>query len=142
LRTEIRVPLWSRQRIALASFGELVTVTGGRWDSAETAGVVDHKFSPRAGTTLRVSPAAALYASWSRSFTPQPGDFTSDDTPLPPETGRNVELGLKVATPDNTLTGMISLFQLNRQNVATTDPVNPFFFVVTGEQRSRGVELE
>ena len=36
----------------------------------------------------------------------------------------------------------VAVFQLNRKNVATTDPNHPNFYLVTGQQRSRGVEFE
>jgi iron complex outermembrane receptor protein len=123
--------------------GERVSVTlGGRWDRATNDAVRDEKFSPRVGGTLEVVPGAALYASWSKSFTPQAGYMTSAGDALPPETGRNIELGLKVAARDGRLSGMASIFELTRQNVATSDPANPFYYLVSGEQRSRGVELE
>ena len=125
------------------SFGERTTVTlGGRWDRATNDAVRNEKFSPRVGATYELIPGTALYASWSKSFTPQPGYMTSAGDPLPPETGRNIEMGLKVAVPDGRLSGMFSVFELTRQNVATSDPANPFFYVVSGEQRSRGIELE
>jgi iron complex outermembrane receptor protein len=37
---------------------------------------------------------------------------------------------------------MISLFQLTRQNVANSDPDHIEYYIITGEQRSRGIELE
>ena len=125
------------------NFGKRTTVTlGGRWDRATNAAVRDEHFSPRVGATYELIPGTALYASWSKSFTPQPGYMTSAGNPLEPETGRNVEMGLKIAAPDGRLSGMFSVFELTRQNVATPDPANPFLYLVSGEQRSRGVELE
>jgi iron complex outermembrane receptor protein len=125
------------------SFGARTTVTiGGRWDRATTDAIRDEKFSPRVGATYELIQGAALYGSWSKSFTPQPTYMTSAGDPLPPETGRNIETGVKLATQDGRLSGMLSLFDLTRQKVATADPANPFFYVVSGEQRSRGVELE
>lgn len=124
-------------------FGEAWSLTlGGRWDRADSDGTIDEKFSPRVGLTRRIAPAASVYASWSRSFTPQPGMFTVAGDPLVPETGENFEVGLKLAPMEGVLSGAVALFQLTRQNVATEDPQNPFFYVITGEQRSRGLEVE
>ena len=124
-------------------FGERATLTlGGRYDWASSNGAKDRKFSPRVGATYTIAPGAALYASWSKSFVPQASYLSFSGDPLPPETGKNIEAGLKLQTPDNRLTGMISVFDLRRQNVPTEDPLNPFFYVVTGEQRSRGIEVE
>ncbi|MGV1682861.1 TonB-dependent siderophore receptor [Sphingopyxis sp. NJF-3] len=125
------------------SFGDAATLTlGGRYDWASSDGQKDEKFSPRVGATVAIAAGAALYASWSRSFVPQPGYFTVAGEALPPETGRNVEAGIKVQSANARLSGMISIFELTRQNVATEDPANPFFYVTTGEQRSRGIEIE
>lgn len=122
--------------------GERVTFTlGGREDKARNTRAEDRKFSPRVGATYLLVPGVSVYASWSESFTPQSGFTFSGDT-LPPETGENIEGGLKVAALDGDVSGMLSVFQLTRQNVSTTDPVHPNFSVVTGEQRSRGIELE
>lgn len=108
-------------------FGARTTLTiGGRWDRATNDAVTDEKFSPRVGATYELIPGTALYASGSRSFTPQPGYMTSAGDPLPPETGTNIEMGLKTAAPDGRLSGMLSVFELTRQNVATSDPANPF----------------
>lgn len=125
------------------AFGDVATLTlGGRYDWASGGGQDDEKFSPRVGATVNVARGAALYASWSKSFVPQTGYLTFDGEPLPPETGRNLEGGLKLQTADGRITGMISVFDLVRQNVVTADPEHPLFSVVTGEQASRGVEVE
>ncbi|TDU25617.1 iron complex outermembrane receptor protein [Panacagrimonas perspica] len=133
--------------------GERITFTAGlRRDKAVSDDVTDYKTSPRLGATFTVVPGAALYATWSKSFTPQIGLFSAvrdeqgevvGESPLPPETGRNIEGGLKVTRADGTLNGMVSVFELTRQNVATDDPDFPgVFSVVSGEQRSRGFEIE
>ncbi|KQW71752.1 TonB-dependent receptor [Phenylobacterium sp. Root77] len=126
------------------TLGNGVALTfGGRWDTAKSGDQEDSKFSPHAGLTWGFTPGASLYFAYSKSFTPTPSWQTAvDGSLLPPETGENIEGGVKVQTEDGTLAGMASIYQLTRQNVATEDPANPFFFVVTGEQRSRGVEVE
>lgn len=121
----------------------LTLTLGGRWDEAKSGEQTDSKFSPHIGGTFTVADGASVYVSYSKSFTPTPSwqtDFTG--ALLPPETGENIEAGLKVQTLDGKLAGMASVYQLTRQNVATDDPDHPLFFVTTGEQRSRGVELE
>jgi iron complex outermembrane receptor protein len=51
---------------------------------------------------------------------------------------------VKFGLYDGRVTGMASVFQLTRENVATPDPSTPdnFDSNVSGEQRSRGFELE
>ena len=125
-------------------FGERLTVTlGGRWDEVESDDQKDRAFSPTVGVTWALTPGASLYANVAESFTPTPSWQTrADGSLLPPETGENIETGIKVASDSYGLSGMISIFQLTRKNVATVDPENMFFYIVTGEQRSRGVEVE
>lgn len=124
--------------------GERVTLTfGGRWDTAKSGTQEDTKFSPHAGATFALTESASLYANYSKSFTPTPSWQTSASGELlPPETGENIEAGVKAQDARGRFSGMVSIYQLTRQNVATEDPANPFFYVVTGEQRSRGLEVE
>lgn len=135
--------------------GEWLTVTlGGRWDKASShnssggvfgAKVTDTAFSPRAGLTFGLSNAVSLYFNFAKSFSPQGSYRSADGSTLPPERGVNYEGGLKVARSDGTLTGMATIFQLTRENVATADlspNAPPNTYVLTGEQRTRGIELE
>ena len=64
--------------------------------------------------------------------------------PVAPETGENFEVGLKWSLFNNRLVGLLSLYQLTRNNVATLDlsTPDPFDSTVTGQQRARGFELE
>ena len=118
-------------------------IVGGRQDQALAGVQSDSKFSPQAGATWALDAQSSLYASWSRSFTPNGAWATRfDGSLLPPETGENKEIGYKVQAHDGRLSGMVSVFNLVRQNVATDDPQHPMFYVVTGEQRSRGIEVE
>lgn len=137
------------------NLGERLAITvGGRWDKAQSAivnngvantPVSDTAFSPRAGATYKVTPWASLYVNYAKSFSPQGTYRASDGSTLPPERGVNYEGGLKVARADGSLTGMATVFELTRANVATADlspTAPPNTYVLTGEQRTRGVEFE
>lgn len=116
---------------------------GGRYDSAKADGHTVEDFTPRAGLTWEFRRGYAFYANYSESFNPQGSwQATASGAPVDPETGTNYEVGLKTAAADGRLTATIALFQLTRQNVATSDPLNPGAFLVTGEQRSRGFEFD
>lgn len=127
------------------------TVTaGGRMDFAknENKGSPNQNntgLTPRVGVTWQAVPGATLYASFSKSFMPQSGlvyDGSTSGHFIAPERGQQWEGGVKSAFwRDRVLTTM-ALFNLDRKNVATTDPNHPNFNLVTGQQRSRGVELE
>jgi iron complex outermembrane receptor protein len=40
------------------------------------------------------------------------------------------------------LNGTLSLFHIEKTNIANTDPANPFGFILSGRERSRGVEAD
>lgn len=114
---------------------------GGRWDWLVSDGKKDSDFSPRIGANYLITPQIALYASWSRSFSPQFGWMESfDGSALPNGRGKNIEAGVKVG--QNGFSATAAVFQLTRTNVPTADPLHMGFYVVTGEQRSRGFEIE
>ncbi|BAV63604.1 TonB-dependent siderophore receptor [Sphingobium cloacae] len=133
-------------------FGDRVTLTlGGRYDWAVAPSQKDSAFSPRIGATVELVPGVNAYASWSKSFLPQLGSqqvvgFDGDGNPIggpiPPERGKNIELGVKFAPEGVPLSGSLAIYQLTRQNVATQDPIYLDFVVVSGEQRARGIEAE
>jgi len=83
----------------------------------------------------------APYASYATSFLPVSGVNTSGQ-PYKPTEGEQFEVGLKYQPPGSRtlLTG--SLYHLTQSNVQTRDLVNPLNNVQTGEQVSRGLELE
>ncbi|UPG93007.1 TonB-dependent siderophore receptor [Luteibacter aegosomatissinici] len=129
-----------------AVWGKWSATFGARIDKARTGTgedtTHDTAISPRVGLTYAISDSAAWYANWSKSFNPQGGYPRWDGGTVPPERGRDIETGFKVQSTDGRLHGMVTAFQLTRQNVATEDLDHPNFYVVTGEQRSRGLELE
>lgn len=124
--------------------GRGVTVTaGGRHDFARGGGTKFEEFTPSVGATWELHPQTVLYANYSESFNAQGTWMTTvAGTPVDPETGDNRELGLKRSAADGRLTATLAVFQLTRQNVATPDLANPGYYLVTGGQRSRGVEFD
>lgn len=103
----------------------------------------DTLFSPRVGLVAKPVPNLSLYASYSRSWLPSSGDqFSSLDITteaLKPEKFDNVEIGAKWE-PGKNLLATIAIYQLDRTNTRATDPVTNMA-VLTGAQRSRGIEL-
>ena len=80
----------------------------------------------------------------SRSFLPQSGDqfggLDINTANLKPERFDNLELGLKWE-PVEGLLATAAIYQLDRKNTRAVDPADPTKFILTGEQRSRGLEL-
>jgi iron complex outermembrane recepter protein len=131
-----------------AKWGDFTLTFGGRYDTARTgdswsgtfSSHTDNKFVPRVGATYEVVPQTVVYASYSESFLPQAGSTVAGDA-LKPETGQQYEAGVKSTIMDH-LDLTASIYQLTRQNVITTDPLHPDFSTQTGEQQSKGVELD
>lgn len=98
-------------------------------------------FTPRVGIVFQPTQALSLYGSYSRSFTPTTST-TADGEPLEPERGEGYEVGVKAELLEDRLFATLAYFDITKQNVVTADPNNPLGSVATGEQQSRGIELD
>ncbi|GJE27219.1 Metal-pseudopaline receptor CntO [Methylobacterium organophilum] len=96
--------------------------------------------SPRVGLIYRPVEPLTLYASYSTSFKPQTDNVLNTVNP-PPETGEQYEVGSRLDILP-TLTLSTAAFQITRNNVSANDPVHTGFSVITGQQRSEGVEAD
>ncbi|OKH28346.1 TonB-dependent receptor [Chroogloeocystis siderophila] len=101
----------------------------------------DEAFSPRVGIVYQPIEPISLYASYSRSFTPNFG-VTVDQARLDPERGTQYELGIRGEFFNSRLISNLAVYEITKSNVATGDPDNPGFSINIGEQRSRGIELD
>ncbi|GEO82867.1 TonB-dependent siderophore receptor [Pararhodospirillum oryzae] len=109
--------------------------------TARNATTIDHAFSKRLGLSYEAWPGVTFYGGWSRSFVP-PGTSVSVGT-LPqadPEMGEQLESGIKLDIGE-AFTATAAFYHLTRENVRTTNSVTGITSI-TGEQRSRGVELD
>jgi catecholate siderophore receptor len=104
----------------------------------------DRLWSPRLGLVIKPTGRLSFYANASRSYLPQSGDqfssLTSITEGLKPERFDNREIGAKLQLPGGLL-ATAAIYQLDRTNTRATDPANPALTVLTGKQRSRGLEL-
>jgi catecholate siderophore receptor len=102
----------------------------------------DDLVSPRAGLIYKPIEPVSLYASYSVSYLPSSGDqFASLDATsaaLEPEEFDNIEIGIKWDLGAN-LAMTAAIYQLDRTNTRAVGPNNTT--VLTGEQRSEGIEL-
>ncbi|MFN4311557.1 MAG: TonB-dependent siderophore receptor [Ferrovibrio sp.] len=101
----------------------------------------DDAISPRAGIVWQPLPPLSLYASYTESFKPQTATDSAGKA-LAPETGQQHEVGVKYDLVPDRLTTTVAVFNLTRQNVATTDPADDDYSIATGEQRARGIEWD
>jgi len=99
--------------------------------------------SPRVGIVYQPIEELSLYASYSRSFNPNTGTTATGDL-LEPEKGEGYEFGVKAQLLEGRLFATLAYFDITKQNVAVADPDPNLFdaLIATGEQQSRGVELD
>ncbi|MCF8479944.1 MAG: TonB-dependent siderophore receptor [Rhodospirillum sp.] len=119
---------WSRTKVR-------DVLEGGKSSQSDSA------TSFRAGVSYIFENGIVPYFSYAESFLPTTGSDVSG-TLFEPTTGVQYEVGVKYE-PDM-FPGMFTLafFDLTKQNVVTSDPVNTGFSVQTGEIHSQGIELE
>ncbi|WP_027529891.1 TonB-dependent siderophore receptor [Bradyrhizobium sp. WSM3983] len=132
--------------------GNFTLVLSGRNDWVETTQAArdtganiaqrdDSRFSGRAGLIYNFDNGIAPYVSYSTSYNPIIG-LNAQNQLFLPETAKQAEIGVKVAPIGFDGYFTASVFDLKRQNVATTDPSNVLLQNQTGEVTSRGIELE
>lgn len=113
--------------------------------SAVRIKTTDTKFSPRAGVIYSPSDDVSLYASYAESFVPRAGEQLASLTPstanLAPEAFANAEIGIKWQLSKGLFTS-VAIYQLDRNNVAVTDPTDPTRTLLLDAQRSQGLEWE
>lgn len=105
----------------------------------------DTKFSPRLGIVYQPTNSTSVYFNYAQAFTPNIGYFSRSGEPFQPQTGEQFEFGIKQDFFDNRVSATLAFYQITRQNVPTADPDPQFrdlFSVLTGEQQSRGIELD
>jgi len=95
------------------------------------------QFSPLAGAVVGPRDTWSIYASAGQAFAPPSSRVVGDRDP---ETGRQMEAGLRTRSPDGRLHGSIALYQLAKSDIAIPDESG--VPRETGDQRSRGIELE
>jgi iron complex outermembrane receptor protein len=105
----------------------------------------DQAFTYRAGVNYLFDSGLAPYVSYATSFEPVAGaDFAGH--PFKPSTGDQVEAGVKFEPtflPRNVQAlATLAVYDINENNVLTTDPAHAFFSVQTGAAEVKGVELE
>lgn len=104
----------------------------------------DTPISPRVGLVYKPTPEMSLYASYSLAFAPRAGEqlssLTVTNQAFDPEKFKNLEVGAKWDVAKD-LTLSAAVYQLDRSNVAITDPSDSTKTILVDGQRSQGVEL-
>jgi catecholate siderophore receptor len=105
----------------------------------------DSLLSPRAGLIYKPREEMSIYASYSIAYVPRAGEqlasLTATNAALDPEKFNNQEIGFKWDFSRNFTVG-VAVYQLDRTNVAVTDPNNAAATILVDGQQVKGVELE
>ncbi|MBI1449209.1 TonB-dependent siderophore receptor [Acinetobacter sp. AC1-2] len=143
------VGLYIRDRIQLND--QWLLSLSGRQDWAQTQSTSlvtsnatkqsDNAFTGSASVMYTLNDIVAPYVSYATSFTPNSGTDVNNN-PFKPEEGKQVEVGMKLQSPDQRIQGAIAWYDLKRQNVVVNDLINTSEKVQRGEQLTRGIETE
>jgi catecholate siderophore receptor len=112
--------------------------------TAQLLSSTDDFASPRAGIIFKPQGNVSIYASHTVSYVPRAGEqlasLTASNSTLEPEEFTNNEIGLKWDLGSR-LSTTFSAYQLDRTNVAITDPSNPTLLMLVDGQRVDGIEI-
>ena len=129
-------------------------LVGGRYDDAKLkfdggegsdffVKAHDTDFTPRVGLVYQPLDWLSLYGSYVESFgSANAFSVSRDGKALDPETATQYEGGLKANLLDGKLFATLAFYELTKENIAQTDPLDPAFSILTGEARSRGIEWD
>lgn len=131
---------WERLHFLFALRGTGLDVRYRSRDINATFRTRDTRADPRVGLAVDVLPGVTVFAGYgSGARANQNVQPTATGQALVPETGDQVEVGVKLDTAWG-LSGQLAFFDIHRKNVAAADPAIPFNTIQTGEQRSRGFD--
>lgn len=111
-------------------------------DTASLSEQTERKVSPRIGFVYQPRYRTSIFAGYSTSFSPQVFIRKQNGGLVKPEVGKQVEIGWREEWLNSRLASTVSVYEIHKENVSTTDPANPLFQIQVGEQRSRGIEFE
>jgi iron complex outermembrane receptor protein len=107
--------------------------------------------TPQYGVLYNLTPEVSVFASYAKSFVPGLQILNNPDNttkPAAPTHGTGYDLGLKTELFGGRVSGTLSLFDVRNRNVVndiamtTSSGSVSIYNVQSGEQRSRGVELD
>lgn len=107
--------------------------------------------TPQYGLLYKLAPQFSLFAAYSESFVPGSVALNNPDgtsKPADPTHGHGYDIGLKADLFDGRVSGTLSFFDIRNQNIvndlAQTSATGSVVVsnVQSGEQRSRGIELD
>lgn len=104
-----------------------------------TAKTIGEPVNFRIGGRYELSDVFALQANWGESYLLNSGIGRQGDG-FAPERGHGYELGITAAWPGIDIA--LTWFKITKQNILTTDPVDPNYLAPVGNLTSRGIEFD
>jgi iron complex outermembrane recepter protein len=83
----------------------------------------------------------SAYGVYDQAFVPQAGSDVNGNS-FEPITGNNMEIGIKREWFGGNWLSSLSLYQITKNNVLTTDPSNVNFSIQLGQTQTKGVEFD
>lgn len=131
----------------LRFWGDKIRLTlAGRYTTAKdydpySGSVNSSKFTPRVGLSVSLNKSTSVYALYDQAFIPQAGaDFNGKS--FDPITGNNTEAGLKKEWMGGRWNSTVSLYQITKNNVLTSDLNHLNFSIQLGQTKTQGVEFD
>lgn len=148
------VGLYAKDTMRFAGFrpaDNWIVSVGGRHDWSKiksnskntnnSAEKSDSAFTMNASAMYQFDNKFAPYISYSTSFLPNT-DKDVNENVLDPETGKQLEMGVKWQNLDETLQGSLSYYDLTRKDVAERIDTKTNAYELVGKQQTKGYEME
>ncbi len=117
-------------------------ITGGGSDdylAGNSQRVNGRRATPRFGVVYKATTLDSLYASYEQGIAPQVG-IAKDGTAFVPNVADEVEIGYRRSGPGFSAT--VAAYHLLINNLLTPAPTDPIYSVQSGQQQSRGIEVD
>ncbi len=120
---------------------------GGRYSAYETNFIEDsdnklrdqHTTSKSVALNYHPSPSLALYGSIAQSFSPNSGQDRNNNF-FDPKEAVQYELGVRMSSNDKKHAFHAALYQIDQDNLLTSDPIDRDYKILVGAKRHRGLE--
>jgi len=113
-----------------------------KYTRAIGAALVGVAMTGRVGLNYLFEFGLSPYINYSTSFVPNTGAALGSSTPFKPTTGDGKEIGVKFMPNGTNLMITAALFEINQNDILTSNPVNFISSLQTDSARSRGFEFE
>ena len=140
LYVQDQVSFTDRWKLLLGARADWITDKSENYKTKINKNDRNFAISPRAGLVYLPAKDISVYLSYSQSYVPQSGQ-TKEGKKFDPIKSKQWEVGAKKSFFDNRLMASVSLFNLIKTNLPTTNPDDEEFKIQIGEQYSRGAEI-